>query len=493
MSERKPDDELSANEIEALAAWTVPPPPADFADRVLAARATAAEPAPTEPDSTASAASVTAVPGTAAALAAKPVRLRGWRRIAPWALIGAAGLALVLLRAGSPGTAPDSRGSAVASERQTIRLGQRGVAVAEPGAAIDWQIEGGRARVTQRAGDVFYRVERAAPFDVTTPHGTVRVTGTCFRVELKPMKKTPWQAVVGAAIGAAVVVTVYEGSVLFAGRNGERTVSAGQSLLGGEGGTTVLDPARRQAAAQPGAADEAGEPPAPPQDASRDELLRRDAVQRAEIAGLRTRVRDLERGRTVMRQTEDDSTDSSGEPWFEPSREDLARFAKECRVRSDMPALMTTEPYQFGPGHSSSSLLSDEQRAAANQIMAELQRDLLAQLRALYIEAVGDARADDLSPQAMASELHDKAPVGEPNRINQRIAQERAGLAAPPTDLARLSPLERFLRRLSNLGNETERRLAASLGAAKARELRELNGGWDWRSESAGCPADDAP
>jgi hypothetical protein len=496
MSERTPDDELSGDEIDALAAWSAPPPPANFAERVLAARASeadragAAEPGPIPPDSTGSPASVV-VPGTAAALAATPVRLRGWRRIAPWAIVGAAGLALLLFRAGSPGTAPDSRGSAVASERQTIRLGQRGVAVAEAGAAIDWDIERGRARVTQRAGDVFYRVERGGPFEVTTPHGTVRVTGTCFRVELKPMK-TPWQGVVGVALGAAVVVTVYEGSVLFAGRSGERSVSAGQSLAGGEDGTTVLDPATSRAAAGSGAG-EAGDLPAPPQDASRDELLRRDAVQRAEIAGLRTRVRDLERARPVIRQTVDDSSDPSGEPWFEPSREDLARFASECRVRADMPGLLSTEPYQFGPHHPGSKLLTDDQRAVANRVMAELQRDVLAQLRALYIEAIGDARADDLSPDGMASELRDKSPVGESNRINRRIAQERAGLAAPPTDLARLSPLERFLRRQSDLGDETERRLAEALGAAKARELRELNGGWEQRFEAAGCPSEDAP
>ena len=38
------------------------------------------------------------------------------------------------------------------------------------------------------------------------------------------------------------------------------------------------------------------------------------------------------------------SHDPSGRPWFDPSKEDLIRFAEECRVRYDLPPIMNTEP-----------------------------------------------------------------------------------------------------------------------------------------------------
>jgi len=87
----------------------------------------------------------------------------------------------------------------------------------------------------------------------------------------------------------------------------------------------------------------------------------------------------------------------------------------------------------------------------------------------------------------MASELFDKSPEGEQGRVNKRIAQERAGLAQPPTNLAGLSAVERFMRLQAALGDETEKRLGEALGPARARALREKNGGWGMRMEQAGC------
>jgi hypothetical protein len=344
--------------------------------------------------------------------------------------------------------------------------------------------------VTQRAGDVFYRVDRGGRFEVATPHGTVRVTGTCFRVELDPTMKTPWQGVAGAAIGAALVVTVYEGSVLFAGRGGdERALAAGEVLATGEDGAPIAHRGRVAG----GAAGRA-EPalPEPPPDASRDELLRRDAVQRAEIASLRSRMRDLERGGGPVSRLPGGmgARDPSGRPWFDPSKEDLARFARECRVRNDTPSFLRPEPYEWGPDHPVGGTLSEEDRARANRILAALERELLAELRGLYIEVTGDAaRADDLSPEAMASELSNKSPDKEGARINRRLAAERAGLATPPADRSQLSPLERFMRRQSSLGDEVERRLGEALGAGRARALREQEGGWDAKMESVACPS----
>jgi hypothetical protein len=472
--DEEPGEALSRGELDALAAWTVPDPPAGFADRVVAAQR-AAPPA-------------AAGPTVPAVFAAAPGSPRARRRVPPWAVVAAAAAAallLVQLRSASRGSG-DLAGSASPLARQSIRIGQRAVAVAEGGAALSWALESGRARVAQSAGDVFYRVERGGAFEVQTPHGTVRVTGTCFRVEMNPMK-TPWQGVVGAAIGAALVVTVYEGSVLFASRSGEeRAVEAGQVAAVGERGVTVAD--ARGAAASPMAGG-ASASLAPAPDASREELLRRDALQRDEIARLRARVRDVAGGGAggALTPLGPGAKDPSGRPWFDPSKEDLARFARECRVRSDFPPFYKADTMQWDQGQSEAAGLSDDQLAAVNRVLEQLQREVVSELRALYIEAVGEReRADDLSPEALISELVGKSPADEDSRVKQRIAQERAGLVPPPADLSRASPLERFLRRRAGLGDETERRLAEVLGAARARELR--GNGWGWQQESVGCP-----
>jgi hypothetical protein len=147
------------------------------------------------------------------------------------AAAGAALTALALLAGGS-GDQPVVAGRRLAEARETVAVGKRAVAVLEPGAAIRWHTEpGGVLTVEQSAGEVFYRVE-SGPFAVVTPEGTVRVRGTCFRVEVADMKLTKDTlkgAALGAAVASAVVVTVYEGRVSLANRSGETELTAGDT------------------------------------------------------------------------------------------------------------------------------------------------------------------------------------------------------------------------------------------------------------------------
>jgi ferric-dicitrate binding protein FerR (iron transport regulator) len=215
---------MSEFDKHTLSAWGAGEPPADFADRVIAARdAEAGEPAPVAVD----------VPPPRGA---NPRWLKQSAVVV--ALASAAVFAFALMRGRS---IPSVSGSLQATQRETVSLGQRGVAVAEPGAHITWKVEGGagRANVTQSDGAVFYRVERGGPFVVHTPAGDVTVLGTCFSVEVLPMKPSK-QSVTGAAVGAAVtatvLLTVYEGRVLFANDGSETEVAAGQSASARVGG-----------------------------------------------------------------------------------------------------------------------------------------------------------------------------------------------------------------------------------------------------------------
>jgi hypothetical protein len=124
----------------------------------------------------------------------------------------------------------EASGDVVASERREVRVGGRAVAVLEPGAHVRWS----GAEVEQPTGDVFWRVSPGGPFDVKTPGGAVLVKGTCFRVKV----------LAGAALGAAIVVAVYEGRVVVS--HGAKSVSlvAGQTAEANERGVeTTSEPA----------------------------------------------------------------------------------------------------------------------------------------------------------------------------------------------------------------------------------------------------------
>ena len=496
--------ELRDDERAALEAWEVPEVPEGFAARVAAMAGAAVEAGASgaageggdrdggegavagdraggDDDSV-----FVPVPGAGSGTGAGTGTGRATRR---WGIVVvAAAAAFVLFQVRLGGGGGDVTGSArAAAERQTVALGRRGVAVLEPGASLGWTLSGSGAVIAQGEGDVFYRVDRGGPFRVETPHGEVRVTGTCFRVELFDMK-TPWQALAGAAVGAAIVVTVYEGSVLFAGKGGEeKAVSAGQILTAGpEGGIEVRD----GAAGEPAGEGELEELAAPARDLTREELLARDEVHRSQIAALRRRLLAMESsgpGQGGSRRGELRGPD--GRPWFDPGPEELARFAEECRLRFDMPPLSGTEPFQLGPRLAQEAGLSPEETTGVNRVLAELHRWYVSQLRALYVEITGDeSRADELSPEALASELRDKSPPGEAQRATRQLSLERAGMAAPPADPSKLSAVERFIRLQAGIGDHTEQKLGEVIGRERAREMREKNGGWGMRHEVAGCP-----
>src|SRR5262249_50989552 len=111
--------------------------------------------------------------------------------------------------------------------RETIALDSGNVAVAEAGAELSWRIDRAATTVRQSQGNVFYRVERGRPFVVQTPAVRIEVKGTCFQIEVEPMRSTIRAkellagAGAGALLTAAVLVKVYEGRVQVKNENGQ--------------------------------------------------------------------------------------------------------------------------------------------------------------------------------------------------------------------------------------------------------------------------------
>lgn len=470
------DAPLSPRERAALAAWDAPAVTPGLADRVLARAA-----------------------GAPVVVEQARPRRRAWplavSAVAALA-VAAGGVALVQRRAVAPAAAV--HGAAAMQARQQVALGPRGVAVGEAGAVLRWDIgPGAAAAVSQTQGDVFYRVEPGGPFEVTTPVGEVRVTGTCFRVDIgaeEPMKNR-YAAAIGGAVGAlatVAVVTVYEGQVVVANSRGEVTASAGERVALRAGAAPVVR-----------GAEAVGQAPSPPEvdlpagagtavavapalaALSPAELLATAEAQRVRLADLEAEVRRLQAAGPGA------DADDPAHPWFDPGPETLKAWAAECRVRIDMPPMMRPDAMSIDPRNGAALGLAEPERAAINAALADAHRTFGALVRALYLETTGDTTGGDtLSVEAMMREVEDKNGADEADAVRARIARERAGLAAPPTAaaLAAAPPVERLLRAMAAIGGDLERVFAGIIGPARARALRaSRQGPFGSHMEMAGC------
>lgn len=441
------DDELNESERGALDAWAPLTPPPDFTDRVMAARA------------------------------APATKRAKWPFVAA-GVASAAAAAILVFTLRDPSHAASGELLATAT-RTTNALGDRAVAVAEPDATLTWRLDDdGDAVIEQRAGDVFYRVDRGGAFVVHTPAGDVHVTGTCFRIEIKSMTKTKQlilSGTLGATIATGVIVTVYEGHVIADSKTGSRAeVVAGKRATMGPDGRTIV--------ASADTPDRDGEALVAFDDrsATREQLIQRAAVQQTEIAKLRTKVADLERA-----SGRHDDAAEEGRAWYDPSPERLAAWVGECQVRADEPGFDRWQP-STSLGKNERGLEPSE-LPQVNAALLEVQQQWKTLVRSLYIEATGDtAGAETLSIDAMRGEIEEKGDRQEHNLLLQRIAQERAGLIQPPADLSKTSPLERLFRAYIKLGDQSEQALAKRLGPERAKAIR--GDGWGSRSNWSGCP-----
>jgi hypothetical protein len=351
--------------------------------------------------------------------------------------------------------------------REEVALGGRGIAVAEEGSAFEWRVgKDGAARVDQQQGNVFYRVERGEPFIVQTPAGEVQVKGTCFRVEVMPMSLK--HALVGATAGAAlatVVVTVYEGRVAVRNAHGATEIGAG-----GRVGITS-DNAPSAALAVAGdpqkAAQLAG---APPDNATRDDLLTRDAVHRQQIAALENQVKELSKVRVTAGPQE-----KHGGPHEKKfsglTKDELVDMAKNCEIRADLPNFGGADTDRFNPEDVSRNGFSQSDIDAYNKVVADEKQKFSAAMHSIYQEVIGD-RGDNLELRTLMDEVEGKIGRKDMSDARTRVSQERAGLV-PPLDPSQQTPGYKLLKLLTSEGDQIEQALAQQVGPDKARLMRD--------------------
>ncbi|HEU4733177.1 MAG TPA: hypothetical protein VFT22_35035 [Kofleriaceae bacterium] len=442
---------LPAEVKTVLAGWADGDPPPGFADRVLAAARR------------------------------EPAARRRWRR---WPIgVAAAAIAGVVVAALVAGEGSPEQGARVVQARETIALGRRGVAVAEPGTELTWTISAaGAAEVHQARGDVFYRVDKGGPFVVETPYGQVMVRGTCFRVEVLNMSvsRQAWiGGAVGAALAATVVIAVYEGHVRVVNARGQADAHAGDRIALGAGAAPTKLPAGAPGAPTP------VEPP-PSGTATLQELLARDQSHRGEIALLRARVRALESGAAAASNSPEPQAHEGHYKVFGFSREELADMARRCEIRFDRPGY-GLEPRLMTDKLAHAAGLSPDEQAAFNQTLRAQNDTYMAALRALYQELTGDP-GDNLDTSSLFMEVLRKSPSAEVEAARKRLAEERAGLVPAPADTHDQSVIQRLFRLDIAAGDTLERMLAAELGPERAHQIRTA--GWPGGENNSldGCP-----
>jgi hypothetical protein len=257
-----------------------------------------------------------------------------------------------------PVGAPPSRlagGVDALADRRSLDVGGRATAVAESGASLDWRVAAnGHALVHQTHGNVFYRVEKGGAFVVATPSGDVTVLGTCFRVEVDPMNPKLQSAVAagaGAIVTAAVLVTVYEGKVRVSNAHGQVDVRPGEQAVAQEG----VAPSRLPPPDGPvkivmgGPAVPSDLLAPPPADATRVQLIARDAKLREQIALLDGRLHKLEAGGGDLplgrpRTPAENDPRGWGDKMFGFTAAEYTEMAKSCEARFDMPSFDLEAP-----------------------------------------------------------------------------------------------------------------------------------------------------
>jgi hypothetical protein len=363
--------------------------------------------------------------------------------------------------------------------RQEIALEGRGVAVLEAGSEVGWTRSGGETVWRQTSGNVFYRVERGGSFRLATPAGEVIVLGTCFRVEVDPMKlerQTKAGFVVGAALSAAVTVAVYEGRVRLVNGSGAVELAAGE-----RGRLTARTPPRVVAVESAAGGSGSGSTAVP--------RLVPTAADAEELRTLRERATEQEKEITRLKQERGNIRETASPAFVDASKEQLLARVARCEVRYDVPEVMDAVPRTISDNRKRDLGLTDTERDAMNEAYAETHAQVSAQLRRLYVEIGGDAQiADKMSSGSLIGEVLQRLPEGEQREARGRLARERAGLLPPPGDPGKGSASERIFRLMMNLGDDLERKIGERIGAERAHGLRLRKDGWPGgRSSHSGC------
>lgn len=437
-------DEDRALFREALDAVDVPAVPDDFVDRVVAAM---------------------------------PAR-RGSHR-ARWIVLAVAASAVAAWgvsrreRRGEVALSPDATAS------RSVTLASRGIAVVEPGGAFRYRVMGVDPRHVDRvdlaSGAVFFRVEGGGAFEVHTPDGVVRVTGTCFRVarasahgdeSMNNTARGGWFA--AGALTVALSVTVYEGRVTLASARQRASIE----LTPGQSGVVRRDGSVARATPSSVAVT------VPAADATRASTAP-DVARAQEIARLRALLAahqiSPDTGEAIAANTAAPGTAATTDPLADPGNTDLTQdqwrtLAERGELRWRLPGLGGRAPEERIARAAHALGLRDTEIPTVQDAFRRAHEQLDDALRGMYREASG-GDPGNLSTQALMEEIRDKTPAETISNVDWTLSQERGGLQPRQPSRADMSPYERMMRAMILYEEGVERELGGAIGPRDAHDI----------------------
>ena len=389
------------------------------------------------------------------------------------------------------------------NERVETDIFDKASVVLEEGGRLAWQgRRWGAIAVEQKSGSVFYRVKTGADFKVKTAVGTIKVRGTCFRVGANAMEndgkknttklakkrygavKAAGTALLGAAFGAGVTLTVYEGNVEVDYDGESLSFGAGQAaFLPSDKATGVV-----RFESPPSGDDRALDDLAQAQVRSGRVLLS-DATEVAKLSrdDLEERYENARYEIARLKKLSQKANKDRKHKTFPVNESELLEMAERCAVREDGP-MRFDEEFKLGKGQVKKMQLREGEIAIVEQAVIDEMKQVRSIANDVYQELYG-ASGENLSYNAIYSEIMHAGNMN--SHLMQVMSAERAGLRSvkPQNDW---TPAERALRIRIDSGNKIHERVAQALGAKRAAEIRAMDNGWPWgRGEWSGCPDPD--
>ncbi len=425
--------------------WPAQEPPAEFAERVVAAARVESR------------------------RAAEPQR---GRVLVGLTLVGsmAAGIAMAVHL-----QARGANGDVTADARREVRVGTRAIAVLEAGAHVKWHGDD----IEQAGGDVFWRVEPGARFTVHTTAADVTVKGTCFRVRVNDgeddmTRRDAMVGAVGAAFGAAAFVGVYEGKVAVSHAGQSVDVAAGQSAQADGRGVHVtgLSPSALGTAAEA----ESAEP---------DPLLAANANLADTVREYRRRLEAIDADKKKLEkklaQAEAQLGDGgAGQKAFEVSankfdltQDDWKELAKQGKLPMRVPCWQPKDDHRYSTGDLDKLGLAPQDGPIVQAAMKRSEARTWGVIKPLCAKALPGANVDQLGEDGCTKILEAFADQNgtRGDEVVRQTAEIEAGLRPVPGPNDDVPPLERALLALASESKALESELTQQLGPDAAKEI----------------------
>lgn len=165
-------------------------------------------------------------------------------------------------------------------------------------------------------------------------------------------------------------------------------------------------------------------------------------------------------------------------PFLEPSQESLEEMARCGTVKYDYPVgLLNSEPFQLAPNIVETASVISRELGSIHEVADSFRDELRPKFTELLLQYpdVGPLEAMSLEDMRLALVNRETEAIKEVQNVRRNLARARAGLeeAVIPR-----TPTEKFETLMAGLGDDFEKKLAAVLGASRARELRVVQDGW---------------